>query len=119
MRLLLLQEKYLELLEAGLQLEALQCLRHELAPLPLHHSDKNIQVLTSYMMCQDKEKLHKVAAWSGVDGGARQKLMDQLQGTNAAVCLWCFVYLYMLYMYIIVCCVEERIKKKHYCFMQD
>lgn len=85
MRLLLLQEKYLELLEAGLELEALQCLRHELAPLPLHHSDKNIQLLTSYMMYQDKEKLHKAASWSGVDGGARQKLMDQLQGSNSCV----------------------------------
>ena len=88
MRLLLLQEKYLELLEAGCQLEALQCLRHELAPLPLHHSDKNIQVLTSYMMYQDKEKLHKAADWCGVSGGARQKLMDQLQGSNYVVHLW-------------------------------
>ena len=87
MRLLLLQEKYLELLEAGHQLEALQCLRHELAPLPLHHSDKNIQVLTSYMMHQDRDKLYEAAEWSGVRGGARQKLMDQLQGKNYVVLL--------------------------------
>lgn len=80
MRLLLLQEKYLELLEAGHEFEALQCLRHELAPLPLHRSDKNIQVLTSYMMYKDKEQLHQAAGWCGVSGGARQKLMDQLQG---------------------------------------
>ena len=80
MRLLLLQEKYLELLEAGHEIEALQCLRHELAPLPLHHSDKNIQILTSYMMHKDKERLHEAADWCGVSGGARQKLMDQLQG---------------------------------------
>lgn len=49
MRLLLLKEKYLELLESGSEIAALHCLRHELAPLPLHHSDKHIQVLTRYM----------------------------------------------------------------------
>ena len=46
MCLLLLREKYLELLEEGREMEALQCLRHELVPLPLYHLDKNIQVLT-------------------------------------------------------------------------
>lgn len=46
MCLLLLREKYLELLEEGREMEALQCLRHELVPLPLHHLDKNIQLLT-------------------------------------------------------------------------
>ena len=55
MRLLLLREKYLELLECGAAVEALQCLRHELAPLPLHHSDKHLQTLTR---------------WAGPVGGA-------------------------------------------------
>ncbi len=49
MRLLMLQEKYLELLEGGREMEALHCLRHELAPLPLHHSDKHIEVLTRWV----------------------------------------------------------------------
>jgi len=80
MRLLLLQEKYLELLESGQEMEALQCLRHELAPVPLHHSDKQLQVLTSYMMYSDKELLRKAAQWPGLSGGAREKLMDKLQG---------------------------------------
>lgn len=79
MRLLLLTEKYLELLERGNELEALHCLRHELAPLPLHHSDKHIQVLTSYMMYPDKGELCRAASWPGVKGGAREKLMDKLQ----------------------------------------
>ena len=48
MRFLLLKEKYLELLESGRRLEALRCLRSELAPLPLHHSDKHIETLTRY-----------------------------------------------------------------------
>lgn len=46
MQYLLLREKYLELLESGQEMAALQCLRHELVPLPLHHADKDIQTLT-------------------------------------------------------------------------
>lgn len=46
MHYLLLREKYLELLEEGKEMAALQCLRHELVPLPLHHADKDIQTLT-------------------------------------------------------------------------
>ena len=87
MRLLLLQEKYLELLEAGRELEALYTLRHELAPLPLHHSDKDIQVLSSYMMYPDKDRLRQAANWLGVKGGAREKLMDKLQGVCVCVCV--------------------------------
>jgi hypothetical protein len=80
MRLFLLQEKYLELLESGSEIEALRCLRHELAPIPLHHSDKKLQLFTSYMMYSDKELLRKAADWPGIRGGARQQLMDKLQG---------------------------------------
>ena len=80
MRLLLLQEKYLELLENGNEIEALHCLRHELAPIPLHHSDKQLQLFTSYMMYSDKELLRKAADWPGLRGGAREQLMDKLQG---------------------------------------
>ena len=80
MRLLLLQEKYLELLESGREIEALHCLRHELALVPLHHSDKQLQVLTSYMMYSDKAMLRKAAGWPGLRGGAREQLMDKLQG---------------------------------------
>ena len=86
MQLLLLQEKYLELLESGRELEALYCLRHELAPIPLHHSDKQLQLLTSYMMYSDKDMLRRAAKWPGVEGGSREKLMDKLQGKGLYVC---------------------------------
>eukprot|EP00731_Ephydatia_muelleri_P027695 Em0019g568a len=79
MRLLLLKEKYLELLEAGSTLDALKCLRCEIAPLHLHHCDKDVQVLASYMMYSTKEELHKAADWPGTQRGARERLMDQLQ----------------------------------------
>lgn len=82
MRLLLLKEKYLELLEAGREIEALQCLRQEIALIPLHHSDKQLQVLASYMMYSDKELLKEAADWPGLGGGAREQLMDKLQGED-------------------------------------
>ena len=34
----------------------------------------------SYMMCNSKEDLHRQANWPGVEGGARERLMDKLQG---------------------------------------
>lgn len=94
MRLLLLQEKYLEQLESGQELDALHTLRHELAPLPLHHSDKRIQVLTGYMMHPNKDDLRQAANWPGVEGGSRQKLVDELQGiidilTPSYYVVWC------------------------------
>lgn len=82
MHLLLLEEKYLEQLENSQPLKALATLRHELAPLPLDHSDKRIQVLTSYMMYPNLEDLRKAASWPGVRGGSRQILVDKLQGNS-------------------------------------
>lgn len=48
LRLLLLEEKYLELLESNRDLEALHCLRQEIAGLPLHDHEK-------------KQKIHQLA----------------------------------------------------------
>ena len=33
-------------------------------------------------MCHSKEELLRVANWPGVKGGARERLMDQLQGNK-------------------------------------
>ena len=57
MRLLLLEEKYLELLEKGESLLALQCLRHELNSLPAHHPDRSIQDLMRYVLVMGVVKL--------------------------------------------------------------
>ena len=38
-----------------------------------------------YVMCHTREELLRVANWPGVKGGARERLMDQLQGT---VCMY-------------------------------
>jgi len=48
LQLLLLEEKYLELLESSRELEALHCLRQEIAGLPLHDHEK-------------KQKMHHLA----------------------------------------------------------
>ncbi|XP_019864282.1 PREDICTED: WD repeat-containing protein 26-like isoform X1 [Amphimedon queenslandica] len=79
MKLLIKEEEYLELLESGERLLALQCLRHDLTNLPLYHPEKKIQNLSQYVMCHSKEELLRVANWPGVKGGARERLMDQLQ----------------------------------------
>ena len=50
LRLLLLEEKYLELLESNRDLEALHCLRQEIAGLPLHDHEK-------------KQKIHQLAGF--------------------------------------------------------
>ena len=85
MQFLLLEEKYLEQLECGQELEALSTLRHELAPLPFHHSDKHIQTLTSYMMYSNKEDLRNAASWPGVHGGSRQILVEKFQGNAECI----------------------------------
>lgn len=100
MRLLLLEEKYLELLESGHELEALHCLRHELAPVPIHHSDKQLQLLTSYMMYSDKDMLRRAAGWPGLDGGAREKLMDKLQGEEDMCNMFLFLVPFLFLSFI-------------------
>lgn len=38
-------------------------------------------------MCSSKEDLHRQANWPGVEGGARERLMDRLQGEPLFVVL--------------------------------
>ena len=41
----------------------------------------NVHLFIRYIMCQSREELYRLSNWPGVEGGARQRLMDQLQGT--------------------------------------
>ncbi|ETE66207.1 WD repeat-containing protein 26, partial [Ophiophagus hannah] len=66
MKFLLLQQKYLEYLEDGKVLEALQVLRGELTPL-------------KYLMCSHPEDLRTKAEWEGKGTTSRSKLLDKLQ----------------------------------------
>lgn len=77
MRFLLLEEKYLEQLEDGRIIEALQCLRHELTPLK--HNTNRVHELSSYMMCGTSDELRLTSHWKGKCHLSRQKLMEKLQ----------------------------------------
>uniref|UniRef100_W5NG62 WD repeat-containing protein 26 n=1 Tax=Lepisosteus oculatus TaxID=7918 RepID=W5NG62_LEPOC len=77
MKFLLLQQKYLEYLEDGKVLEALQVLRGELTPLK-YNTDR-IHVLSGYLMCSHAEDLRAKAEWEGKGTASRSKLLDKLQ----------------------------------------
>uniref|UniRef100_A0A674MN12 WD repeat-containing protein 26 n=1 Tax=Takifugu rubripes TaxID=31033 RepID=A0A674MN12_TAKRU len=77
MKFLLLQQKYLEYLEDGKVLEALQVLRGELTPLK-YNTDR-IHVLSGYLMCSHAEDLRAKAEWEGKGATSRCRLLDKLQ----------------------------------------
>uniref|UniRef100_A0A3B5LB59 WD repeat-containing protein 26 n=1 Tax=Xiphophorus couchianus TaxID=32473 RepID=A0A3B5LB59_9TELE len=77
MKFLLLQQKYLEYLEDGKVLEALQVLRGELTPLK-YNTDR-IHVLSGYLMCSHADDLRAKAEWEGKGTASRSRLLDKLQ----------------------------------------
>ncbi|KAM9807215.1 WD repeat-containing protein 26 [Syngnathus typhle] len=77
MKFLLLQQKYLEYLEDGKVLEALQVLRAELTPLK--YNTERIHILSGYLMCSHAEDLRAKADWEGKGTVSRTKLLDKLQ----------------------------------------
>ncbi|XP_060905547.1 WD repeat-containing protein 26 [Labrus mixtus] len=77
MKFLLLQQKYLEYLEDGKVLEALQVLRAELTPLK--YNTERIHILSGYLMCSHAEDLRVKAEWEGKGTTSRTKLLDRLQ----------------------------------------
>ncbi|XP_067943708.1 WD repeat-containing protein 26-like [Watersipora subatra] len=78
MKFLILQQKYLELLEDGKVLEAVQCLRHEITPLS--YNRHRVHQLSSLMMCESGEELRDAAQWKGKGSNSRKELLDRLQG---------------------------------------
>ncbi|XP_041469175.1 WD repeat-containing protein 26-like [Lytechinus variegatus] len=77
MRFLILEQKFLELLEDGSIIEALDCLRKELTPLK-YNTDR-VHVLSGFLMCSNKDELRDKASWAGKGPESRGKLMEQLQ----------------------------------------
>jgi len=77
MRFLLLEQKYLELLEDGSELKALDCLRHKLTPLK--YNTERVHILSTYMMCSSAAELRDCARWDGKGPVSRQKLIENLQ----------------------------------------
>lgn len=105
LKLLLLEQKYLELLENRCDLEALHCLRQDIAGLSIHEYEKKRKIhhlarcglwrvflwfiiyysICSLLMCQNPDELRKTAKWAGVKGGSREHLMDNICGEG---CFW-------------------------------
>jgi hypothetical protein len=79
MHRILAEEKYMELLESGSHIEALHCLRFELVSYFGQASEEKLRRLSLLMMHRDKEELHRLADWPGVEGGSRQKALEHLQ----------------------------------------
>lgn len=63
MKFVLLEQKYLEHLEAGRALDALHVLRNELTPLG--HDTARVHRLSALMMCAEPAELHSRAEWPG------------------------------------------------------
>ncbi|XP_037073273.1 LOW QUALITY PROTEIN: WD repeat-containing protein 26-like [Pollicipes pollicipes] len=77
MRFLLLEQKYLELLEDGRAIDALDVLRHQLTPLK--HNVQRVHQLSSYIMCSTAEDLREQSGWPGAGAESRGLLMSRLQ----------------------------------------
>ena len=78
MHQLLAEERYLELLEGNHHVEALWCLRREVAFYFDSSKDERFRKLSSLMMYKDPVELQREADWSGASGGSRHRLMDKL-----------------------------------------
>ncbi|CAG14618.1 unnamed protein product, partial [Tetraodon nigroviridis] len=78
MKFLLLQQKYLEYLEDGKVLEALQVLRAELTPLK--YNTERIHVLSGYLMCSHAEDLRSKCGVGGEGPGVAHQAAGQAAG---------------------------------------
>lgn len=77
MKFLILEQKFLELLEDNRVIDALHCLRQELTPLK--YNVERIHELSGLLMSSDVDELLKRAKWEGKGQTTRQKLINKLQ----------------------------------------
>lgn len=77
MRLLLTEQKYLEIIEDNQPLKALRCLRLEITSLT--DDIKYIQHLASLLMCKSNSEVRAKANWSGKGLESRQNLIEKFQ----------------------------------------
>ncbi|XP_034827354.1 WD repeat-containing protein 26 isoform X1 [Maniola hyperantus] len=76
MKFVVLEQKYLEHLEAGRVLDALHVLRNELTPL--QHDTPRVHRLSALMMCADATELRARAHWPG-GAPARANVLARVQ----------------------------------------
>lgn len=77
MKFVVLEQKYLEHLEAGRVLDALHVLRNELTPL--QYDTPRVHRLSALMMCADPEELHARAHWPGSGEHSRANVLARVQ----------------------------------------
>eukprot|EP00850_Spirogloea_muscicola_P010597 SM000063S19987 [mRNA] locus=s63:86066:95294:+ [translate_table: standard] len=76
-KFLILQQRFLELLEDGSTLQALQVLRGSLAPLGINTNQ--LHLLATCVMCTTPEDLMKTVQWTGSAVKSRFRLLVDLQ----------------------------------------
>lgn len=77
MKFVVLEQKYLEHLEAGRVLDALHVLRNELTPL--QHDTPRVHRLSALMMCAEPHELQTRARWPGAGALSRQLVLQRVQ----------------------------------------
>nr|CAB3267691.1 WD repeat-containing protein 26 [Phallusia mammillata] len=78
MRFLVMEQKFLELLEEGKMLDALTCLRNQITPLRIFIN--RVHLLSGFLMISNAQDLQKAANWEGKGSKSRSKLLEKLQG---------------------------------------
>lgn len=76
MKFLLLEQKYLELLDDGLVMDAMKVLREELTPL--QHNVDRVHVLSTFIICSSME-LRTRAMWAGKGDLSRSQLVEKVR----------------------------------------
>ena len=77
MKFLILEQKFLELLDNSDAIEALKCLRSEITPL--NHQRNRVHQLSGVIMCSSSEEIRETIDWEGSGMTSRRKLMEKLQ----------------------------------------
>ena len=77
MRFLLLEQKFLELLDDEQSKEGLLCLQTELTPLS--HKTGRIHELTTFVMAKNSDEFRRQAQFEGKGADSRRRLMERLQ----------------------------------------
>ncbi|KAG6461151.1 hypothetical protein O3G_MSEX012447 [Manduca sexta] len=77
MKFVVLEQKYLEHLEAGRVLDALHVLRNELTPL--QHDTARVHRLSALMMCASAGELQARARWPGAGEVSRASVLHRVQ----------------------------------------
>lgn len=76
-KLLIAEQKFLELIEDNQHIKALKCLRLEITPLTT--DTKKVQYLTALLMCRSVEEVRLRANWFGKGQQSRQNLVEKFQ----------------------------------------